>query len=257
MARQIIDTTTNNGSYIGDPAKTAFEKANANFTELYGDTFQGNRTVTGTLTVAGNASMSSGSVRTMPGTSVNAGYLSFHRLDGLRLGYFGWNAGNKIQYSVENGYTGHSFVGTIESTGAMTAPAFNPTSSADVKDFIEGYRGDSCEELDRLAVVTYRYRPEFYESDKTYVGIIAENLAYVRPDATTDETHIEHSDVPVGYDEYGNVVTETRSRIVPMGYDMAQLLALNTRSHQQKNRRIKQLEVQLEDILSRLEAAGI
>lgn len=35
MARQIIDTTTNNGSYIGDPAKTAFDKANQNFQELY------------------------------------------------------------------------------------------------------------------------------------------------------------------------------------------------------------------------------
>lgn len=35
MARQIIDTTTNNGTYIGDPAKIAFEKTNANFGELY------------------------------------------------------------------------------------------------------------------------------------------------------------------------------------------------------------------------------
>lgn len=35
MARQIIDTTTNNGSYIGDPAKIAFEKVNANDLELY------------------------------------------------------------------------------------------------------------------------------------------------------------------------------------------------------------------------------
>lgn len=36
MARQIIDTTTNNGTYIGDPAKIAFEKTNSNFQELYG-----------------------------------------------------------------------------------------------------------------------------------------------------------------------------------------------------------------------------
>lgn len=35
MARKIIDTTTNNGTYIGDPAKTAFEKTNANFAETY------------------------------------------------------------------------------------------------------------------------------------------------------------------------------------------------------------------------------
>ncbi|WP_426805395.1 hypothetical protein [Stenotrophomonas sp. SrG] len=35
MARQIIDTTTNNGAYIGDPAKVAFGKVNDNFEELY------------------------------------------------------------------------------------------------------------------------------------------------------------------------------------------------------------------------------
>ncbi len=36
MVRQVIDTTTNNGTYIGDPAKVAFGKANDNFAELYG-----------------------------------------------------------------------------------------------------------------------------------------------------------------------------------------------------------------------------
>lgn len=36
MTRQVIDTTTDHGTYRGDPGKTAFEKANANFEELYG-----------------------------------------------------------------------------------------------------------------------------------------------------------------------------------------------------------------------------
>ncbi len=36
MARQQIDTTTNNGTFIGDPAKTAFEKVNAMTNEIYG-----------------------------------------------------------------------------------------------------------------------------------------------------------------------------------------------------------------------------
>lgn len=35
MAREIIDTSTDHGTYKGDPAKVAFEKANANFAELY------------------------------------------------------------------------------------------------------------------------------------------------------------------------------------------------------------------------------
>ncbi|NIK62581.1 hypothetical protein [Xanthomonas cannabis] len=36
MARQNIDTTTNNGGSIGDPAPVAFGKVNSNFVELYG-----------------------------------------------------------------------------------------------------------------------------------------------------------------------------------------------------------------------------
>lgn len=35
MSRQVIDTTTDHGSYKGDAAKVAFDKANANFAELY------------------------------------------------------------------------------------------------------------------------------------------------------------------------------------------------------------------------------
>ena len=35
MARQVIDTTTNNGTYFGDPAKVAFDKINAMTSELY------------------------------------------------------------------------------------------------------------------------------------------------------------------------------------------------------------------------------
>lgn len=35
MARQVIDTTTDHGTYKGDPAKLAFDKANDNFAELY------------------------------------------------------------------------------------------------------------------------------------------------------------------------------------------------------------------------------
>ncbi len=35
MAKQIIDTTTDHGTYKGDPAVTAFNKTNDNFNELY------------------------------------------------------------------------------------------------------------------------------------------------------------------------------------------------------------------------------
>ena len=52
MARQIIDTTTNNGSYIGDPAKTAFEKTNANFGEIYSSLLNSGGTVNGSLIIS-------------------------------------------------------------------------------------------------------------------------------------------------------------------------------------------------------------
>lgn len=35
MSRQVIDTTTDHGTYRGDPGKTAWDKANLNFAELY------------------------------------------------------------------------------------------------------------------------------------------------------------------------------------------------------------------------------
>jgi len=49
MARQVIDTTTDHGTYKGDAAKVAFEKTNANFAELYA--------ATGGLTAMGGRNM--------------------------------------------------------------------------------------------------------------------------------------------------------------------------------------------------------
>ncbi len=206
------------------------------------------------LLVKGSALLSENCIRTTQGTSTLAGYIGFHVLDGTRKGYIGWGSGPNLQYSCENGFTGHSFVGNVAAAGTMTATAFNPSSSADVKDYIEGYTGDACEELNRLAVCTYRYRPEYFISDKTYIGIIAENLAHIRPDAVTDETHFEPYTAVLGEDEEGKPITEARERIVPMGYDMAQLLALNTRAHQQKSKRIRDLEAAMAAALQRIAA---
>lgn len=62
MARQIIDTTTNNGTYIGDPAKTAFEKTNANFSELY----SGKANLAGANTFSGGNQLFLSSVYVQP-----------------------------------------------------------------------------------------------------------------------------------------------------------------------------------------------
>lgn len=260
MARQVINTSPP----TGDPAPTAFNKANANFEEIYGwgaggalaklvggNTFEGNQNVNGQVNASGGSDITGrlrilGTTNSFVLTDRSDAARSWHQWANVANLYWVFN-GNTVGLSLTSG-------GNLAASGSVSGTQFVPSSSADVKDFIEGYTGDACGQLDRIAVCRYRYRPEFHEGDKTYVGIVAENFADILPDAVTEETHSEEIDVVVGQDESGNPIIRKQTRIVPMGYDMGQLLALNTRSHQQKNRRIKQLEVALEGVLQRLAA---
>lgn len=228
MARQIIDTSPPTGT----PAPTAFNMVNAMTAELY-------PLATGALQKTGG--VLSGDLITQKDVIINS-FLSPN-------GQVGYRMLVNISDTVDGGYTIQRVsAGTwsdklkINYDGSVVALSFNPTSSADIKDYIEGYAGDADEELDRLAVVTYRLRPEFSSSTKVYVGLLAENLKHVRPDAAGDETHYENVEVVVGEDSEGNDLVETQQRLVPMSYDLAQVVALNTRAHQQKSRRIRVLE---------------
>lgn len=136
----------------------------------------------------------------------------------------------------------------VSPNGSVTAVSFNPTSSADVKDYIEGYKGDADQELDRLVVISYRYRNEFLDSGtKTFLGLLAENVKSVVPAAVGGDTE-EVRRVPVDgvVDDDGNQVFREEVKHTPMNVDMMQILALNTRAHQQKSRRIRQLEAEIE-----------
>jgi len=244
MARQIIDTTTNNGSYIGDPAKTAFEKTNANFLEIYNlsVTFfpKTGGVLNGDLTIQKNVAVSS--------------YLSPN-------GQVGYRVLVNISDSVDGGYTIQrvSSAGTVWSdclkinndrtanfASTVTAVSFNPTSTADVKDYIEGYSENASEILDRLVVISYKYKPEYIEHDGYVVGLLQENIKSVIPSAAKDS-------------EWKNeeVDGEEVRTLVPGSYDIAQLMALNTKSHQEKNRQIKELKRLVESISTRLDQAGI
>lgn len=66
MARQVIDTTTPNGSYIGDPAKVAFEKVNQNFAESY-------QIATDAQTAASNAQNTANGAATTAASKVSKG----------------------------------------------------------------------------------------------------------------------------------------------------------------------------------------
>ncbi len=135
---------------------------------------------------------------------------------------------------------------SVNTAGTVTAVTFNPTSTADVKDFIEGYSGDACAELDRLAVITYRYREGFGGPTGVVAGLLAENVHDIWPDAVGgdyDEIVEEPVVLPDGsqqLDEEGAPVTVPVKRHVPMNIDMMQVLARTVRAHQQKSRKLRQ-----------------
>lgn len=92
----------------------------------------------------------------------------------------------------------------VNEAGQAFATGFNPTSSADVKDYIEGYAGDAETELNRMVVIEYNYRPEFSDPNIRVVGLLAENVADVHPSASGEErvTHVQvevERDVEVEY----------------------------------------------------------
>lgn len=150
---------------------------------------------------------------------------------------------------------------TLSQSGVCSAPAFNPTSSADVKDYIEGYAGDADLELNRLVVITHKYRPEFLNSEKSYLSLLAENVHSVVPIATdgdydvvenepydrpvkvvvqvpNDSGHGTHS---VEMDAFETAWREV-TRHVPMNVNLMAILALCVRAHQTKDLRIRELE---------------
>ncbi|HEL5315993.1 TPA: tail fiber domain-containing protein [Stenotrophomonas maltophilia] len=228
MARQAIDidTVQPNGKR-GDPARTMATKINGMTAELYNLTLG--------LTYAGGNYFSGGWIATGAGGSVgwddrNEGaasrWYSFAR-DGTLLFYYAATGALPM---------------TVTRTGAVTATSFNPTSSADVKDYIEGYGGDACDELDRMVVISYRYRPEFADIDKTFVGLLSENVRDVHPSATDGGGEVDV------VDESGGTVRKH----LPLNVDMMQILALNTRAHQQKSKRIRDLEAAMADALQRI-----
>lgn len=73
MARQTIDTTTNNGTYIGDPAKTAFTKVNANFVEVYANSANAQSSATNAQTTADNAATTASGAANAAATKATKG----------------------------------------------------------------------------------------------------------------------------------------------------------------------------------------
>lgn len=192
-------------------------------------------------------------------TGTGAAYWFYDRTVGRDWAWYAADAVCRLASGARGGATADLM--SINAAGAVSATSFNPTSSADVKDYLEGYDGDADDELDRLVVIRYKYRPEFVDSNKTFIGLLAENVHDVLPDATGGG---EEYDVAVaggsgtdGEDVEGDD-PQPETRIVtarqPMNIDMMQILALSVRGHQQKNRRIRALEAAMETLTSRVQA---
>lgn len=261
MARQVIDLTTPqpNGR-MGEPTKSAWEKVNDMTAELYplteGALQKTGGNVTGTIEssarilAAGSGAPNVGSgaagygVHSV-GTSYGGGYRNADTSANLSWGWWIESTGCVFGQGTFTSNV-HVMKMMIGNSGQVSAVSFNPTSTADVKDYIEGYVGDACEAIDKLVVISYKYRPEYIESDKTFIGLLEENVKSVVPDAANDSSIV-----------VDDVEGEEVERLLPGNIDMMQILALSIRSHQQKNQKIKELEYKLANINDRMDAAGI
>lgn len=90
MAREIIDTTTDHGTYKGDPAKVAFEKANENFEELYDGSATHISGLQMTYVAPGSLRLSSGRAF-VPGPGTIVGLAAAVTKSGLTLAPNSWN----------------------------------------------------------------------------------------------------------------------------------------------------------------------
>lgn len=244
MARQHIDTTPPSG----DPAPTAFNKVNANFIELYnlsltflplsGGSISGALYVGGNFTLGGLLNVTNASVARLQATTASIN-IALSAVTAANEGTLATLTNHPIGV-----YLNSVRRGGWDTAGNFTATSLNPVSTSDVKDHLEGYTEDACELLDRLVVITYEYRKDFIDSDKVFVGLLQENVKSVIPGAATN------SELVAETDEDGN---ETE-RLVPGNIDITQILAVSVRSHQQKSRRIKNLEAALAEVLGRLSA---
>ena len=293
MARQVIDTSPP----IGTPAPTAFNMINAMTAELYGFNLTAGGLVAGQLRIlpapggdqvfirsegasgvtvdAVNNANSAYAPVSIRGSQVNlngpvnaSGTISVPQNYASRTGNVVLATGGAgTVFLRPNGTDSGAGELTLSQSGVCSAPAFNPTSSADVKDFIEGYAGDADMDLNRLVVITHKYRPEFLDSEKTYLSLLAENVQSVVPIATDgnyDVVEKEPFERPVtitvqvpNENGYGTQDKELETfetawrevtRHVPMNVNLMSIVALCVRAHQSKDRRIRELEAAVADL---------
>lgn len=122
MAQKVIDTTTNNGSFIGDPAKTAFGKVNDNFAELYSANSAARPVATG-------------------GTGATTAAAARANLGAVGAGVDNSTAGMALTSPQVGAFINVNKDGTQRSSPATLTNASNPSASAAIGFVREGAYG--------------------------------------------------------------------------------------------------------------------
>ncbi|HDS1038985.1 TPA: tail fiber domain-containing protein [Stenotrophomonas maltophilia] len=130
-----------------------------------------------TVTATGSVISAGGCVRTNAGTSALAGYVAFHRTDGTRMGYVGWGDGNRLQYSAENGFTGHAFIGNVSATGG-----YDVGSSRKLKE-IDSVVPYGLADVERMELASGHYKTSYNSDGRRRLFFVAEQLAELVPEA--------------------------------------------------------------------------
>jgi hypothetical protein len=91
-------------------------------------------------TSSGTGDTTGGSISLFGGTAANTGYLAFHRADGVRNGYIGWD-NSVISYNAENG-ANHSF-----GTGNVGIATATPVSKLQVDGTITSTAADGFRQV--------------------------------------------------------------------------------------------------------------
>jgi len=93
------------------------------------------------------------------------------------MGYVGWGDGNRIQYSAENGFTGHAFIGSVSATGG-----YDFGSSRKLKN-IEGVLPYGLAAVEKMELAAGHYKPEYNDDGRRRLFFVAEQLAELVPEA--------------------------------------------------------------------------
>lgn len=121
----------------------------------------------------------------------------------------------------------------LSATGNLSCVSLTQTSSADVKDYLQGY-GGALGAIDKLVVLTYQYR-DTYVSDggRTRVGILAENVADAIPQAVTPAQMVTLRISDPSWDGEGEAQYIEQTSVIPASVDPMQLVSVALRGIQE------------------------